>query len=457
MYGLKFLKDDIYRFIPIGVVVINKEGDFITANSTLLNLQEDYSGITNIKQIKDLNDIFISEKKEKIIISSINGKTYSINILELNDLYIMSIIDLSIFIEKYHLLNLSTYNVSNSHLFVLWLKPNGQIIYTNKSIEEFINKYPIKDKFIYDIIPNITKNDWIKIWSELNNNGNNTSIYQYDFDSKKDNNTHVLKVIFNKFKYYNEEYCQMVMTDITELVNLNLKLQLETLKAQESEKLKNAFLNNISHEIRTPMNLIVGFSQLLHDSVGPPLNEYTSIIMTNSDYLLSIIDNIITISRIESEEIHVNITDVSLIELLKNIQIIYNHKIFEKDLDIKFVLDNKKDMIIKSDKHILEEMLNTIVDNAIKFTISGKINIGFRTINGSSVKIYVKDTGIGIENKYHAVIFDRFRQINKVTIGSGLGLAIFKSYVEILKGIYNLKSKLNKGTEVSFTIKKNNI
>jgi len=450
----KFLNDDIYRFIPIGVSVIDKEGNFIFANDIILNIDEKYKNIKHIREIKELNDLFISDKKEKVIISNVNNKTYNVNIIELLDITIIITVDLSIFMEKYHLLNLSTYNVSNSHLFVLWLSSDGKIIYTNKSLENFINIYPIVDNYVYDIIPKITKNVWNKIWNELNDNIDNSSIYQFEFDCEKEKKSYILKVLFNKFKYYNEEYCQIVMTDITELVNINLKFQLEKKKAQESEKLKNAFLNNISHEIRTPMNLIVGFSQLLHDSVDEPLKDYTKIIMSNSDYLLSIIDNIITISRIESEEINVNINDVSLLKLLKEIQIIYNHKILENNKNIKIILDNTKDMIIKSDRNILIEILNTITDNALKFTESGKINIGFKTINKSYVKIYVKDTGIGIQNKYHVIIFDRFRQINKVTVGSGLGLAIFKSYVKILNGTYNLKSKLKKGTEISFTLKK---
>jgi len=244
----------------------------------------------------------------------------------------------------------------------------------------------------------------------------------------------------------------MVIIDVTELVETNLKLSKEKQKAQESDKLKSAFLSNMSHEIRTPMNAIVGFSDILGNlSDDQSIKEYTKIIIDNVDYLLSLIDNIITVSRIDSEQIKTKSEDFNVIDLLNSIQFTYESKIQKKQLKIDLIVDNKNDKIINTDKYLVEECFNMLLDNAIKFTKHGKINMGY-TVKNDKITFYVKDTGIGIDNKHQEIIFDRFRQINKQVNGSGLGLSIFKSYVKLLDGSFQVKSRLNEGSIFSFTI-----
>ena len=106
---------------------------------------------------------------------------------------------------------------------------------------------------------------------------------------------------------------------------------------------------------------------------------------------------------------------------------------------------------MESDRYLIEECLRILLDNSIKFSNGGDIHLGYY-IENSSIVIYVKDSGIGVENKLQEIVFDRFKQVNKQSIGSGLGLSIFKSFVNMLGGKYNLVSKLNEGTLISFTL-----
>jgi CheY-like chemotaxis protein len=169
---------------------------------------------------------------------------------------------------------------------------------------------------------------------------------------------------------------------------------------------------------------------------------------------LSLIDNIITISRLESEELKINNTEFDLYDLMKDIKEKYNLKL--KDKNVSIHINNTKKYIINTDKYIINECISILVDNAVKFTFNGKIDMGF-TINDDILSIFVHDTGIGFENKFKEVIFDRFKQIDKQIIGSGLGLSIFKMYISLLNGTYEVKSIINEGSSFSFTFNLNNI
>jgi len=243
----------------------------------------------------------------------------------------------------------------------------------------------------------------------------------------------------------------MIVSDITELVDSNIRLQREKEKALESERLKDAFLLNMSHEIRTPMNAIVGFSEIIHENIAPSLKEYTKIITENVDYLLSLIDNIITISKIDSNQIKIKYNTFDILEMLEDIRFTYSIKLKKANKDLYFILDNDEGYIINSDKYIIEESIHRLVDNSIKFTPKGYIHMGYDIV-GNEIEFYVRDTGVGIENKYQEIIFDRFRQIDKHTMGSGLGLAIFGSYINILGGKYDIESEVDDGTTISFTL-----
>lgn len=346
--------------------------------------------------------------------------------------------------------NIFEYSVENGILPILLINEEGIIIYHNKAVHYYTGEDNIKDIYIYRLSSDIKKDDWICLWNELKEN--DTYKFVHEFYNKKLDKIFTLDVLTNKVIFNDIPYCHMVLIDISELVETNLRLSKEKTRAEESERLKNAFLSNMSHEIRTPMNAIVGFSEILNDSIENRFKEYTKIITDNVDYLLSLIDNIIMISRIDSEQLKIKHDVFDLMDVMKDIYITYTLKLKKSDKKLKLVLDNIDGQLIESDRYIIEECLYRLIDNSIKFSIDGEIHIGFYN-QDKNITIYVKDNGIGIENKLHEIIFDRFRQVNKQTIGAGLGLSIFKSFIQLLGGKYHITSKLNEGTLVSFTIK----
>ena len=249
-----------------------------------------------------------------------------------------------------------------------------------------------------------------------------------------------------------------ISSDITERKRAEMELIEAKEKAEESDRLKTAFLNNVSHEIRTPMNAIVGFSQFLED---PQLShekrkQYTGIITQSSDQLLAIIDDIISIASIEAgqEKIKENEININLIcELLKK-------QFFQKANDKNVTLRLKTtladdDATFITDATKLTQIITNLVGNALKFTQQGSVNFGY-TLKNSQLEFFVEDSGIGIPPDMHEIIFNRFRQVETTAKrnfgGSGLGLSISKSYVEMLGGKMWLTSELGKGSVFYFTI-----
>jgi CheY-like chemotaxis protein len=273
----------------------------------------------------------------------------------------------------------------------------------------------------------------------------------FEFYNKKEDKIFTFNVISNKIDIDGVFYCHMVMVDVTELVEANHKLLKEKDRVESSEKFKDAFLSNMSHEIRTPMMAIVGFADIIKYSIGGQFVEYSRAIIQNVDYLATLIDNIIMITRLDSDQIKIKYTSFDLMEEIKDLQVRYYIKIKDQNKNLKIVLDNTDQFMIETDQYMIDECLQRLLDNSVKFSNGGEIHMGFY-IQDKNVTIYVKDEGIGIENKFHEIIFDRFRKINRQTLGAGLGLSIFRSYVKLLGAKYNLTSKPGQGTTVSFTL-----
>ncbi len=223
-------------------------------------------------------------------------------------------------------------------------------------------------------------------------------------------------------------------------------------KAQESDRLKTAFLHNISHEIRTPMNAIIGFSGFFKD---PDLsferkNKYSDIVIKSSNQLLSIITDIINIASLEAGQEKIRENDIKLNALLKLVYEQFKKGVSAKniDLNLNLFLREGEDEII-SDETKLLQIITNLVGNAIKFTTVGSINFGY-TVKEKMLEFYVEDTGIGIPVNMHEEIFDRFSQVEKSSTrfygGSGLGLSISKGYAELMGGNISLQSEIGKGS-----------
>ena len=246
--------------------------------------------------------------------------------------------------------------------------------------------------------------------------------------------------------------------DITERKKAELELVKAKEKAEESDRLKTAFLNNISHEIRTPMNAISGFTSLLLESEGNSADKayYAETIQNGTDQLLSIINDIVDISSITAKIVKKDITRVNVFNTLTSILDQFNQKASEKTIQLQFDTQlHDKRVEIMTDQAKLFKIISNLVSNAIKFTYAGKIEMGYY-VKKNDLEIYVSDTGIGIAPENHQRIFDTFYQVentlNRNFEGTGLGLSICKSYIEHLGGKIWLTSKLDEGTVFYFSL-----
>ena len=240
-------------------------------------------------------------------------------------------------------------------------------------------------------------------------------------------------------------------------------LEKEKRKAEESDMLKSAFLSNMSHEIRTPMNAIMGFSELL---VTPGFDEeerkrFANMVRANGDALLTLLNDIIDVSMIESGQLKLSYSDVNLFELVESVYETFSksNQLLEKGGKVRLLLkvdEKSKDVVLRIDSHRLLQVLNNLVGNAIKFTNEGYVEFGYK-VDGDEITFFIKDTGIGIGEAELKNIFKRFykMQDGKTNFypGNGLGLTITKNLVEALNGRIWVESELDKGTVFYFTFK----
>ena len=257
--------------------------------------------------------------------------------------------------------------------------------------------------------------------------------------------------------------------DITERKGIEEDLIRAKEKAEESDRLKSAFLANMSHEIRTPMNGILGFSELMKEPniSGEEKQEYISIIEKSGTRMVNIINDIVDISKIESGQMKVSLSETNVDMQLEYIFNFYRIEAEQRGLRISFLNTlAEKESIIQTDRQKIYAILTNLVNNAIKFTHEGSIEFGCisgavetghaLSLQPNSLLFYVKDTGIGIRSELLEIIFERFRQgsesLNRKYEGAGLGLSISKAYVEMLGGQIWAESEEGKGSTFYFTI-----
>jgi len=250
--------------------------------------------------------------------------------------------------------------------------------------------------------------------------------------------------------------------------NLEVKIQERTIqleiaknKAEESDRLKSSFLQNISHEVRTPLNAIAGFSQLMTYAEQTPedLKKYSELILSSSDKLIEIITDVIEISQIQSKITKLNLSEFDIISLLNEIINKFKNKAKDKDVEIIVNLDIPfQEYFIQSDIEKLQRIFIHLFDNAIKFTHHGKIEIICKLEN-DKINFTISDTGIGISEEMQNIIFEPFRQVEtgmkRNFGGNGLGLSLAKDYMELMNGSISLKSERNKGTTIYISIPTN--
>mgnify|MGYP006279051207 CR=1 FL=1 len=227
-------------------------------------------------------------------------------------------------------------------------------------------------------------------------------------------------------------------------------------KAEEADRLKTAFIANMSHEIRTPMNAVLGFAEFLTDPglSRSDLKDFVKIIQENGSALINLIDDIMDVSRIESGDLKLEFQEYEMNEVLRNI---YNTIIphfkprSSSAVDTRLILPEKNaEIILKTDVQRLRQILYNLISNAFKYTEQGIIEVGYELLPDAKFRIYVKDSGIGVEPEKQELIFERFRRADESTTrkysGTGIGLTIAKKLMEMLHGKIWVESAAGRGS-----------
>jgi PAS domain S-box-containing protein len=252
-----------------------------------------------------------------------------------------------------------------------------------------------------------------------------------------------------------------VESDITDRKNKEVELNEAKEKAEESGRIKQEFLSVVSHEIRTPLNGIIGMSNLLQKTqLSPQQSDYLNTIQISSENLSLIINSILDFSKIESGLLNIQVIPFNLKKILQNIINSNEFKAEQKGLGLFLKLDPKIDSHLIGDGIRLSQVLLNLISNAIKFTISGKIELEIRLVskmnNALVLEFIVEDTGKGIPDKMQKIIFESFTQedssLGRKYGGTGLGLSISQKLVSLMGGELKLTSQENVGTKVSFIL-----
>ena len=267
----------------------------------------------------------------------------------------------------------------------------------------------------------------------LENNATDYSYSSFTYSAVEDEAGNVVVITF-------------IQRDITEDIIYQQNLITAKNKAEEADKLKSTFLANMSHEIRTPLNAIVGFSELLTETDDAEEKfEYKQLIETNSEILLKLIGDILDLSKIEVGSIDINRQKLDLCQLCDELYRSFQQRIKNPKVILKLINPYTK-CVANFDKYRFMQIFTNFATNAIKYTPQGEIVMGYECMPGQ-VRIYVKDSGIGIPEEKKKRIFSRFEKLDTFAQGTGLGLSICKAIADATGGEVGFKSKANIGSE----------
>ncbi len=283
--------------------------------------------------------------------------------------------------------------------------------------------------------------------------------YTYEINTVVDKRE--LNLLMTKFPIEYDDgqlYIGGIATDITQLKESERELILAKEKAEESDRLKSAFLANMSHEIRTPLNSIIGFSDLLKKRKldSQERNRFLNIINEQGRHLLSIVNDIIDLSAIESNQLKLQFAEVDINKSLEGLRMNFEEEVREldqKNIEIVFSSPEGLSPLVMVDLVRVNQVLKNLIGNAIKFTERGFIRFGYELAN-DRMNFFVQDTGSGIAEEHLETVFKRFRQVDQSDTrkhgGTGLGLAISKALVELMGGEIKVMSIIGQGTTFEF-------
>jgi len=401
-------------------------------------------GVKGGKTIIESKNVTIRDKNNHILGILISGQDVTDYVRKQKDLQT----DLSLY-------RLLANNIPDINLFIF--DKNLQFILAegNEMKNNDFNRDYFEENTLYEL-PDI---ELRKIWTPLFESairGKKTSAeYRY-------NNYHYYIWVLPVFTKKNKIFTGVAITqNITEEKQTERKLKKSKEEAERANRSKTDFLARVSHEIRTPLNAIVGFTEQLKQSDLDHLQQdYVNIIDKSSEHLLSLINDILVLSKIEAGQIRF---EKSPFKLRYTIKYLYNAmlvKANEKNIQFNYFVDQKLDKVIKGDQFRLRQILINLLSNAIKFTNAGSVELKCmleeETDDSVKIKFEISDTGIGISPKNLKSIFKKFKQadssITKRYGGTGLGLAICKNLIELQAGTLSVSSKERVGTTFTFTI-----
>jgi signal transduction histidine kinase len=265
------------------------------------------------------------------------------------------------------------------------------------------------------------------------------------------------RVLLGKVKIFLDLHNQRILleTEIEQRKKAEALLREAKLKAEESDRLKSAFLSNMSHEIRTPLTTIVGMAGLLADKDYPPekKKEISEHIDRSSEGLLTIINDILDLSKIEAGEIKIKNEPVDIRRLFRELESTFGNKLKRNNqtgIELRVVAPDNN-LFPVTDKNRLRQILSNLLGNALKFTSAGFIEAGY-SVKDDFIEFYVEDSGTGIPKDKFNLIFERFQKLHDHSNGTGLGLPIVKKLVELLNGQIRVESEVGKGSKFIFTI-----
>ncbi len=383
-------------------------------------------GVLNLKQEKDIASE--ADKKSHRLIKGIDETTVQVVVLDKD--YIIEYVNFNFLKVNGFKLN-EVLGLSLPKIFSKHIVHNKEAI--DKALEEHLMfKGQVK----------ITRENGDEYWDHM------VATPIFNDDNTFEGFTIVADTITKQ-----KELEENLKKSLDELQTVNDQLENSKQKAEESDKLKTAFLANLSHEIRTPMNGILGFAELLKDQdlSQQEIGYYVNIIEQSGKRMLNIINDLVNISKIEANQIVIDNQNTNINEVLDEVCDFFLPQATQKGITLSCEKHPKlieREILI--DKIKLQQILSNLVNNALKFTKEGYIHLQI-TFENSFIIFIIKDTGTGIPPGKEDIIFERFRQADeshlKETEGSGLGLSIAKSFIEKMGGEIWVKSEYGKGSE----------